>query len=113
MIAVFFAAVLVLAGADQLTKFIAVSKLIQGQPLRVISAGDLEILTFSLYRNTGAAFSSFEGKTFMLTVTTVVFMAAIFFYVIKFRPKSKILLICLMLIAGGGIGNLIDRIRLS
>ena len=113
MIIAFFAAVLIMTAVDQLTKLAAVQSLTQGAPVCLIRAGDTEILTFSLFHNTGAAFSSFEGRTFMLTAVTVIFLGAIVFYMIKYKPTSRLLTACLAMVAGGGLGNLIDRIRLS
>ena len=113
MIIAFFAAVLIMTAVDQLTKLAAASSLTQGVPVCLIRAGDTEILTFSLFHNSGAAFSSFEGRTIMLTGVTVIFLGVIVFYIIKNKPESKFLVACLSMIAGGGAGNLIDRIRLS
>ena len=95
--------------ADQLSKAAASSLLTEGIPAHVISIGDTDILTFSLYKNTGAAFSSFQGKTFMLTIVTVLFLCGIIYYIVRYKPGSRLLLICLAMIEGGG--NLIDRVK--
>lgn len=51
---------------DRITKYIAESGISEGQLIRAITLGDTDILAFSLHKNTGAAFSSFTGKTMAL-----------------------------------------------
>ena len=113
MMILFFVLTALLAGVDQLTKYFAADNLTLGSSVKLISLGGTDILKFSLFHNTGAAFSSFEGKTIMLSGFTFLLIGAIVFYVLRFKPDSKAVMICMALIAGGGIGNLIDRIRLG
>lgn len=102
-----------LAAADQITKSIASSKLSVGEAVNILKAGDTEILTFSHYHNTGAAFSSMQGQTVLLAAVTVVMMAALIWVIVKYKLNKLFPLICTAAIIGGGIGNLIDRIRLG
>ncbi len=102
-----------IAAADQGTKYLAVSKLTSGIPVKLLSVGDTEILTFSLYRNTGAAFSSMQGKTVFLIIMTTLLMAGLVLWLVKSKPQNKLPVICVVMIVGGGIGNLIDRILLG
>ncbi len=99
----------ILAGIDQLTKM-QVS-------LFVGDNGSVEFL-FGLFRltyveNTGVAFSMFSGKTDVLSVVTAVILAgtlcALFVHR-KGKKKPALLVISLILINAGGIGNLIDRV---
>ena len=53
---------------DRITKYIAESGISEGQLIRAITLGDTDILAFSLHKNTGAAFSSFTGKTMALAI---------------------------------------------
>lgn len=108
-----FVTAIVLAAADQLLKKIAEANLVSGTPVKVITAGNTDILTFSLYRNTGAAFSSFEGKTVFLIIVTTVMMIALAVWLVKSKPKKLLPVICIAAVLGGGIGNLIDRIFLG
>ena len=113
MIIITILSVILLAAADQGLKALAVSKLVEGQSVTVLSAGDTDILTFSLYKNTGAAFSSLQGKIPLLIIITVVLMALLVAGLVKYKLKAKFPLICMIMILGGGIGNLIDRALLG
>jgi signal peptidase II len=66
-------------------------------------------------RNTGAAFSMLAGNQFLLKGVTTVIMIFLVGYLYKVsKEKGQILFkISLAFILGGGIGNLIDRIRLD
>lgn len=83
-----------------------------------ISYGDkLEIIPKFFYltnvRNTGAAWSMFEGQQLLFIAITIV--AIIFFIYLLYKERNKALLtrICYLLIISGAIGNLIDRVTNS
>lgn len=107
-----FMALLVLGivGADQLTKYLTV----QSIPLY----GRLEVLPglFSLtyVRNTGAAWSAFQGMTWLFILVFAVFAA---FIIWEFSQKRMGFTTferwCIVAIFGGGLGNMIDRLRLG
>ena len=56
--------------------------------------------------NEGAAFSSFEGMTILFIFIAICSLIYIFYYMKKYDVKS----VGLALLAGGIIGNLIDRV---
>lgn len=63
-------------------------------------------------QNRGGAFSILEGHTGVLILLPILFTTAILIYLYKNRVReSWSVLLSLALIAGGGIGNLVDRIR--
>ena len=65
-------------------------------------------------QNTGAAFSSFEGMRWMFVAIFVLLTAALIFEYFKTpMPFTKLDRWCLAAIYGGGLGNVIDRIRLG
>ncbi len=64
-------------------------------------------------RNMGAAFSILQNQRLFFIITTTIVVLVIFWFVITKKYSSPLVLYSLMLIAGGAIGNLIDRIRLS
>lgn len=99
----------VLLAADQMTKLTAAAKL-KGQADFMLIP---DIFSFSYHENTGAAFSSFLGKQgFLITLTLLVMAVLIWKFVTMPEGKRMTLLrISLILVIGGGIGNLIDRIR--
>jgi signal peptidase II len=61
--------------------------------------------------NTGAAFSRFDGARVLLGVIAVVALGALGVMAWRARPEQRLRRIALALIAGGALGNLIDRVR--
>lgn len=94
------AAVVVLV--DQLTKSWAVSRLSHG-PIHVVGP-----LDFELQRNTGSAFSLFQGEAAVLVVIAVVLVGVLL--VVAVRAPTSGRAIVLGLILGGALGNLADRL---
>ncbi|MCR5134335.1 MAG: signal peptidase II [Clostridiales bacterium] len=103
-------AVIVLAVAlDQFVKHLVASGMTPGESIPVIEG----VFHITRYHNTGAAFSSFEGQRLLLIVLPVVLIAVGLAYMWKHREGSRLLLVPIAMIIGGGIGNLIDRIALG
>ena len=66
--------------------------------------------------NKGAAFSFMAHSPYrlpVLTLVSVIALVAIIVFFRKLRPDQKFTAICLALIFGGALGNLIDRVRLG
>jgi len=68
------------------------------------------LLKWTYVENRGAAFGIFDGQRWILSVVSVVIVLACFYVLIKKLFKTRLENLCVALIAGGGIGNLIDRI---
>ncbi len=70
---------------------------------------------FSLYyvKNTGAAFSILENKSFLLILISVVFIVVFHEYIRREEKFTKMSIIASGLILGGIFGNLFDRIIYS
>ena len=70
------------------------------------------VFHFTHVRNTGAAFGMLdeENQRWIFIVASIIGIAALIFYLWKFRPKSKWACTALSMIIGGGIGNMIDRL---
>ncbi len=98
-----------LIGADQLFKFLVIEYL---KPVGFVNVID-GILRLRYVENTGAIFGSFATHTAVLTVFSVVLLVATVIFLIKNKNKSKLVNICLILMISGGVGNIIDRIRLK
>lgn len=96
---------------DQYTKYIAVLRL-KNQPAFNIINGVLE---FNYLENRGAAFGMLQNQKFFFVFVAVVFLGVIGYVLIKVPDDKKYtrLHFLLILIAGGAIGNLIDRLRLD
>jgi signal peptidase II len=98
-----FGIVFLVVALDQLTKTWAVHRLDEG-PVSIIG-GDVE---FRLSRNTGSAFSLFQGFTPLLAVLAVV-IAVVLVRAVR-RADDGLTLLSLSLVLGGATGNLLDRI---
>ena len=100
---------LLIVAADQLTKYLVV----QNIPLH----GHVPVLhgfiCLSFEKNTGGGWSILSGHTWVLILVSLVFFALIILAIWKKFFTGKAQLICLFSILGGGIGNLIDRVRLG
>ena len=99
----------VLIAADQLIKYLVVTNL---KPIGYVDVIP-KILRFRYVENTGAVFGSFSTHTVVLTVVSVILIIGTVVYLIKNKDKSKFVNACLILMVSGGIGNIIDRIRLK
>ena len=91
---------------DQVTKQIVLRTLEVGESVEVIPG----IFRFTHVKNPGAAFGMLENNRWVFLVLTTVTVAAIVFYLVKYRPKDGWMSVPLCMIAGGGIGNMIDRL---
>lgn len=93
----------IVVGLDQLTKF-----LVYGTATKSIIGN---LLWFKSTLNTGVAFSLFEGKSTLFVIVSAVASIVLIYLIFskKFLMKHSYK-ICLGLILGGTIGNLIDRI---
>lgn len=103
---------ILLIALDQYTKFLAV-KYLQNQPNIVFWK---DVFELQYLENRGAAFGIMQGQKFFFVIFTSIAMIGIVWFFIKKipeAPKYRFLdIICVMLFAGG-IGNLIDRVRLN
>ena len=64
-------------------------------------------------QNTGGGFSILAGHTWVLTVLTAALMAVIAWMLVKKYFPHPLAMWTLTAILGGGLGNLIDRVRLG
>jgi signal peptidase II len=88
---------------DVVTKVLAVKLLTPGQPVSIIG----DTVTWTLVRNSGAAFSMATGYTWRLTVSASAVVIGIFW--MGRRLVSLWWAIGLGMILGGAMGNLVDR----
>jgi signal peptidase II len=70
--------------------------------------GDLLRLTFT--RNDGAAFGMFPGGRALFVAVHIVVLVCIVGYAVRRRPTRPWLIASLGLVAGGALGNLVDRV---
>lgn len=100
---------ILLVAIDQYTKYIAVQRL-KNQPAFNIINGVLE---FNYLENRGAAFGMLQNQKIFFVFVAVIFLCVIAYVLVKAPQEKKYfkLHILLVMIAGGAIGNLIDRLR--
>lgn len=103
------AALLVMIAGDQALKGWTVSHLELGESTPFIPA----IMQLTRVHNYGAAWSSLSGKTVLLIAVTAVMMIAVAVLLIRRVVRHPLGVSACLLILGGGIGNIIDRIRLG
>lgn len=105
-----YIAAIVLAVIDQLIKVWAVGNL-QGQPERpFLQIGSFDWMHLRFVENNGAAFSILAGSKWFLIGFSALMIAICLILMQKLGKKHRWLLITMPLIAGGGLGNLIDRV---
>ncbi len=63
--------------------------------------------------NTGAAFSAFAGATTLLSAFSALVCIAVLIYLFKHPELDRLSKLSLSMVFAGGVGNLIDRIRLG
>ena len=100
---------LLCVAADQAVKFYVVSNLALYGSAPLIP-GFVELYYI---RNTGGGFSILTGHTWVLTVVTAALMAGIAYLLWKKVFAHPLAMWTLTVTLGGGLGNLIDRIRLG
>lgn len=101
------------AAADQLTKWWALQQLAAGASLPVIPG----VFHLTLVHNRGVAFGLLAQAGWLVMLIALVVVAALLIAVVR-RPlaphhASPVTAVGLGLIAGGAVGNLLDRVRLG
>ena len=99
-----------IVAADQFSKLWIVTNV----PLGAQGPAWEGIFHLTYTQNTGAAFSFLEGMTWLFIVIFVLFTAAVIWeFTKKTMGFSKFEHWCIAIIFAGGLGNIIDRIRLG
>ena len=103
--------VAILIAADQIIKHFVVLKL-KDQPAYVLWD---KVLEFDYVENTGSAFGMLQNQKFFIIFVGIIFMAVIVFLTMRLPLKKKFLPahVLFAMVVAGGIGNMIDRIRLE
>ena len=111
MVAIIISVVLMLVavGLDQLSKYLIISNLELHESIEIIPG----VFNFTYIQNRGAAFGSFDEHRWIFLVLSTVMIIAILAFLFWKKPQDKLLLASLILITGGGIGNMIDRVCLG
>lgn len=99
-------ATVVLVALDQLIKFFVCADL---KPIgeKMLIPGFLQL---NYVENTGAMMGFMQGQTAIMTVASVIILVVLFVLIFTKKIRFGFIYCCLIMIASGGIGNIIDRI---
>ena len=97
---------LLAVAADRITKVLVRRSVLTG----TLIPG---VVSFRSVRNSGMAFSMLSGHTLALTAFTVLVIAGLLLFLLNRPGESPVLRAGLWLIAGGGLGNLYDRLTMG
>lgn len=106
LVAVQLVAAAGLALLDQLFKRLAVEHLMNKAPVVLIP----DVLDLYYSTNTGGAWSILDEHPAVLYTLTAILLIGIVAFLLFGKIEGKVLNICVVLILGGGIGNMIDRL---
>ena len=98
--------ILTVIAADIATKYAVALNLPAGEALTVIP----RVVDFEYVENRGAAFGMLADHRWVFLVFSSIAIVGILAYLFVKRPGSRLLRFSLALVAGGGIGNMIERL---
>ena len=102
--------VLLIVAADQITKYLVMEAIPLFADVPLLPG----VLGLTHVRNEGAAFSSFRGMQWLFILIFVALtLAVVYEYFKKPMPFTALERWCIAAIYGGGLGNMIDRVRLG
>ena len=108
-----FPAVIVLITVilDQVSKMIARQQLAQKPAIELLSGSFWLMYTQNpgAFLGLGSALSE-TIRFFAFVVFVIVVLAALLYFIFRYQQVDHLLMVALSLVAGGGIGNLIDRL---
>jgi signal peptidase II len=94
---------------DQITKFLITVFIPQGYQINILPF--FNFFNINHVRNTGAAFSMFEGINGVFIILISIFLSTLLVFLYKLKNNiSKIQMYAYWLIFAGGLGNFSDRI---
>lgn len=104
-----FLIVAALVGLDQYLKWLVIANVLPKGSIEVIH----NFFSLTYVENFGIAFGMFKNKTWFFIIMNGIISAVVLYFILKLKDKSRSVTVCLSLILGGAIGNLIDRARLG
>ena len=93
---------------DQITKIWAVEFLLLKGSVEVLG----QFLMLTLVYNEGGALGTNFGPSIYYLITSILILTLLFYYIVTHR-SHKLVVYPLSFIAGGALGNIIDRIRIG
>lgn len=105
---VFLATLLLVLALDQTSK-VAVQTFLPERASLVLTP----FLRLTHVTNTGSAFGLFQGRTLFLIGASVVGLVVLILFYGQNHRAHPLLRLCIGLMVGGALGNLVDRVRLG
>lgn len=96
----------IIVGLDQLFKYLVVLYLKPIDNFMLIPG----VLQLHYHENDGAMMGMMDGRIEIMTVLSLICMVIIIGVILSGKMKPNVEYVCLVLIAAGGIGNIIDRV---
>lgn len=90
---------------DQITKILTSRIFLLGESKVIIP----NILSFANVHNEGAAFGILQGARVFFIIMTIAVIILVTIYIVRTKPDSKLERWSLCFMAGGAVGNFIDR----
>jgi signal peptidase II len=91
---------------DRLSKIWAISELSENSGIILIK----DFFGLEYLENRGAAFGILQNKTILLAIVTLFVISGMIYYIIAYKPKSKLVRLSFAMIISGALGNLYDRL---
>jgi len=95
-----------LIGLDQLTKFLVVTRMEEGESIPILG----KYFAITSHRNSGAAWGMLQGQMIFFYIITVVVLAILVYVYIREAKDNLLLQSAIVMLIAGSLGNFIDRI---
>lgn len=95
-----------IVAADQLTKWLTVRNIPPGETVPIWDG----VVHLTYLRNSGMAFSLYQGGRWVFLIFTVLFLVLAALAAVKDWFPHPLFRVCLVMVTGGAVGNLIDRL---
>lgn len=97
-----------MVGLDQWTKYLTIQHLSDGHEVKFLG----NAVVFSFMKNHGMAWGLFQNAQFVLCLLTIIAIGIIIFLYVRtpFEKEYRPIRIAEVMLVGGALGNLIDRI---
>lgn len=106
MLYIYIAIIVISIVLDQITKYAVVANMAEGQSIPIIE----NILHFTYVTNDGAAMGMMDDYRWVfMSVSTIALVVMAIWLFVRYKHMSRLAGIAFAMIAGGGIGNMIDR----
>lgn len=108
--ALYLLAIIVLVTIDQFSKYLITQNLFDGVKEIVLIK---DFFNITNVKNYGAGFSILQNQTIFLIVVTFIALGFVTYLLLKSKNSESLNRVCYILIIGGALGNLIDRLTLG